>query len=92
MIVVTFDLLGEGFDVDILNRGFISTPFRSERKAEQLVGRIQRTAAGKTDAIIYDYVDVNIGVLKNQFFANSDKECRYRVYERLGMRVEPYDP
>jgi len=92
VIVVTFDLLGEGFDVDILNRGFICTPFRSERKAEQLVGRIQRTAADKVDAIVYDYVDVDIGVFKNQFYAKHDKECRHRVYERLGMRVEPYNP
>jgi len=90
VLVTTFSLLGEGFDVDFLNRAFIAMPFRAESKAEQLIGRIQRTAPGKTDAIVYDYVDVDIGVLKNQFHANKDKNCRINVYERLGLSVEPY--
>lgn len=90
VLVTTFSLLGEGFDVDFLNRAFIAMPFRAESKAEQLIGRIQRTAPGKTDAIVYDYVDVDIGVLKNQFHATRDKNCRMNVYERLGLLIEPY--
>lgn len=88
VLVTTFSLLGEGFDVDFLNRAFITTPFRAEGKVEQLVARIQRTAEGKIDAIVYDYVDINIGVVKDQFF--SKKSSRYRTYRRLGMQVEPY--
>jgi len=90
VLVTTFSLLGEGFDVNFLNRAFITMPFRAESKAEQLVGRIQRTAPGKTDAIVYDYVDVDIGVLKNQFHAGKGKNCRINVYERLGLSIEPY--
>lgn len=88
VLVCTNQLLGEGFDYPPLNRAFITTPFRAEAKCEQLIGRIQRPAPGKTDAIVYDYIDVGIGVLQNQFHAKGD--CRYRVYQRLGVDVEPF--
>ena len=86
VLVTTFDLLGEGFDVDFLNRAFITTPFRAEGKVEQLVGRIQRSAEGKIDAIVYDYVDVDIGVFRDQFH-NRYNFSRSRAYKRLGVKV-----
>jgi len=89
VLVATFALLGEGFDVPFLDRAFITMPFRAEAKAEQLIGRIQRSHPGKKDAIVYDYVDVDIGVIENQFF-NKRRDCRYRTYTRLGVNVEPY--
>lgn len=88
VLVATTALLGEGFDVPFLDRGFIAMPFRAEGKVEQVVGRIQRTAPGKKDAILYDYVDVDVGILKHQFH-NKYGSCRYRVYERLGANIEP---
>jgi superfamily II DNA or RNA helicase len=87
VLVATFSLLGEGFDVPFLDRAFISMPFRAEAKAEQLLGRIQRSHPGKEDAVVYDYVDENIGVIKNQFF-NQRRSCRYRTYMRLGANIE----
>ena len=51
----------------------------------------QRTAEGKTDAIVYDYVDADVGVLVDQFYArNKSKDCRHRAYTRLGVNIEPY--
>lgn len=90
VLVCTFALLGEGFDVDFLNRAFITMPFRAEGKVEQLIGRIQRTAEGKTDAIVYDYVDADIGVLQDQFHTPGRNDCRYKAYKRLGLEVIPY--
>lgn len=89
VLVCTFALLGEGFDVKFLNRAFITMPFRAEGKVEQLIGRIQRTAEGKVDAIVYDYVDADIGVIANQFYTPSKNDCRYKAYTRLGLCVEP---
>ena len=89
VLVATPSLLGEGFDFKYLSRAFFALPFRAEAKAEQLVGRVSRSAPGKADAIVYDYVDINAGVLYSQFYSKS-KSCRYRVYERLGMMIEPY--
>ena len=90
VLVCTFALLGEGFDVPFLNRAFVTMPFRAEGKVEQLVGRIQRTADGKKDSIVYDYVDVDIGVVQNQFYTKSGNDCRHRAYSRLGLEIEPY--
>jgi superfamily II DNA or RNA helicase len=81
VLVTTFELLGEGFDVPRLNRGFIVLPFRERSRVEQAVGRIQRTCEGKEDALLYDYVDENIGILENQFIH------RALVYRSLGMRI-----
>jgi superfamily II DNA or RNA helicase len=89
VLVCTNQLLGEGFDFPPLNRAFVASPFRAEAKCVQLVGRIQRPAPGKTDAIVYDYVDVNVGVLQSQFFSRN-QPCRYKAYERLGINIEPF--
>lgn len=90
VLITTSELLGEGFDVDFLNRLFITTPFRTEARVEQLVGRIQRFHKDKKDAIVYDYVDEGIGVLVNQFYSKYG-ECRSKVYKRLGLEMLSYD-
>lgn len=90
VLITTPDLLGEGFDVDFLNRLFIATSFRTESRVEQLVGRLQRSHPDKKDAIVYDYVDEDIGVFANQFFSKFGK-CRNNVYKRLGLIVVSYD-
>ncbi len=89
VLVCTDQLLGEGFDYAPLNRAFLAAPFRAEAKCEQIIGRIQRPAPGKKDAIVYDYVDTNIGVIQNQFYSRNGS-CRYAAYERLGVNIEPY--
>lgn len=86
VLVTTPELLGEGFDVDFLNRLFIATPFRTEGRVEQLVGRIQRFHPDKEDSFVFDYVDQNIGVLANQFFSAFGK-CRKNVYKKLGLKI-----
>lgn len=88
VLVTTSQLLGEGFDVPFINRAFITMPFRAEGKAEQIVGRVQRTSPGKKEAIVYDYVDADVGVLADQFYSRTG-DCRHKVYTRLGLTVEP---
>jgi len=84
-LVATSQLLSEGFDVPFLDRAFICMPFRAESKTEQLIGRIQRFFPGKTDSIVYDYDDVDIGVLHDQLV--NKKQGRMRVYKRLGIDI-----
>lgn len=86
VLITTPELLGEGFDVDFLNRLFIATPFRTEGRVEQLVGRIQRFHPDKKDSFVFDYVDENIGVLANQFYSKFGK-CRTNVYKKLGLKI-----
>lgn len=81
VLIVTFELLGEGFDVQKLNRGFIILPFRERARVEQAVGRIQRTCKGKNNALLYEYLDEGIGILENQF------RVRKNVYYSLNMGI-----
>ena len=90
VLICTFALLGEGFDVPFLNRAFVTMPFRAEGRIEQLIGRIQRSAPGKKNSLVYDYVDVDIGVIENQFYTKSSNDCRYNAYSRLGLEIVPY--
>jgi superfamily II DNA or RNA helicase len=89
VLTCTSALLGEGFDVNFLNRAFVAMPFRAENKAEQILGRVQRTAKGKKDAILYDYVDVDCSLLVSQFHRKFGA-CRYNAYNRVGAIIEPY--
>jgi superfamily II DNA or RNA helicase len=84
VLITTFELLGEGFDVKKLNRGFIALPFRERNRAEQSIGRIQRPCkeTNKEDAILYDYVDARIGLIENQF------ESRKSRYSSLNAKIE----
>ena len=90
VLITTYSLLGEGFDVPFLNRMFITTPFRNKAGLVQLVGRIQRSHPTKKDAVVFDYVDADIGIFKNQFFSKSENDSRYKTYESLGLLIEPY--
>lgn len=84
VLITTINLLGEGFDVQHLDRGFFVLPFKWSGTVEQAVGRIQRSceSTNKRDAVLYDYVDIDIGILKNQF------RHRLGAYAALGMHIE----
>lgn len=78
IILATGQLVGEGLDIPKLNRLFITTPIRWQGKVKQYVGRALRTAKGKQDVRVYDYVDNQVGIL-----ANSYKSRCYNVYNNL---------
>ena len=82
VLVTTYDLLMEGFNYRPLNRLFLASPIKWKGNVVQAVGRVQRTADGKTDAIVYDYVDGRIGMFSRQFDSRL-----FRVYEHMGMEV-----
>ncbi len=82
-LVATYDLLKEGFNHRPLNRLFFASPLRWRGSVVQALGRIQRTAEDKEDAIAYDYVDDQIGM-----FVNQAESRLFRVYEKMGMPVE----
>jgi superfamily II DNA or RNA helicase len=79
----TYDLLMEGFNYPPLNRLFLASPIKWKGNVVQALGRIQRPAEGKGDAIAYDYVDERIGM-----FSRQADSRRFRVYDKMGMRVE----
>lgn len=64
VLVATGQLIGEGFDCKNLSTLFIVTPIRFSGRVLQYLGRVLRPACGKNKALVYDYVDVKVNILK----------------------------
>lgn len=63
VVVATGQLIGEGFDCREMSTLFIATPIRFSGRLLQYLGRVLRPAPGKTQAKVYDYVDIHVGPL-----------------------------
>ncbi len=57
VVVATCSLVGEGFDWPEAAALFLATPVSYAGRIVQYVGRVSRTAPGKSDAVVYDYTD-----------------------------------
>jgi superfamily II DNA or RNA helicase len=77
VIFATNPLAEEGLDLPHLDRLFLTCPSRNKRKVIQAVGRIMRPSAGKADAIVFDFVDLEVGILESQ------ARSRKWMYEEL---------
>lgn len=64
VLVATGQLIGEGFDCKGLSTLFLTTPIKFSGRVLQYLGRVLRPAPGKEKAMVYDYVDTHVGVLK----------------------------
>jgi superfamily II DNA or RNA helicase len=64
VLVATGQLIGEGFDCKALSTLFLATPIRFDGRVLQYLGRVLRPAPGKEKAIVYDYIDSRVGVLR----------------------------
>jgi superfamily II DNA or RNA helicase len=74
ILIATGQLIGEGFDHKNLATLFLATPIRFSGRVIQYLGRILRPSKSKKKARVYDYVDVNVDVLK------AAAHARQRVY------------
>jgi superfamily II DNA or RNA helicase len=74
VLIATGSLLGEGFDAKTLSTLFLATPVHFSGRLIQYLGRILRPAPGKKKAVVFDYVDSNLGVFTN------GARARARVY------------
>ena len=86
LILATGRYLGEGFDHPQLDTLLLALPIAWKGTLTQYAGRLHRPADGKTDARIYDYVDVEIPVLERMYAK------RERTYRALGYRVGTEPP
>ena len=64
VLIATGQLIGEGFDCKNLSVLFLTTPIRFSGRFIQYLGRILRPAKGKQKALLYDYVDIEVRVLR----------------------------
>lgn len=75
VLVATGQLIGEGFDCRELSTLFLAIPIRFNGRLLQYLGRVLRPAPGKDRATVFDYLNIQVGVLEN---AARERE---RVYE-----------
>ena len=79
LLIATGKLIGEGFDWPAVSHLFLAFPFSWKGKLIQYVGRVQRNYEGKTQAIVHDYFDDQVPMLKLMYFK------RLRTYRSLGL-------
>jgi superfamily II DNA or RNA helicase len=65
-VLVATSLADQGLDVPALSRLFLVFPQRCEPRFVQRVGRVIRCHESKDDALVFDFVDDRVGVLRWQ--------------------------
>ena len=81
VLVATGQKIGEGFNCPRLDTLMLAAPISSPGRLEQYVGRLNRDYQGKTEVIVYDYVDSHIPVFQNMYLK------RLRTYKKIGFQV-----
>ncbi len=81
-ILSTGSLIGEGFDLPELDTLVLTMPIAFKGRVLQYAGRLHRRTSGKTDILIYDYLDKASGLAISMF------KKRISAYKKMGYRVE----
>lgn len=81
VLVATGSLVGEGFDFPRLDTLIMATPVSFRSVVEQYAGRLNRDYDGKTDVIVYDYVDSHIPMFDKMYGK------RLNAYRQIGYEV-----
>jgi superfamily II DNA or RNA helicase len=82
-VLVATTLADEGLDLPALSRVFLTYPGRARGRTLQRLGRLMRTHPDKNDAVLFDFVDRKVPVLRRHHVE------RRRLYaEVLGVRPE----
>ena len=63
-LVATGALIGEGFDLPALGAVILATPIKFKGRVIQSIGRVLRPSPGQDMAVVVDFEDVHVGVLK----------------------------
>jgi superfamily II DNA or RNA helicase len=81
-IVLATQLADEALDVPRLNRVILTHPGKHEGRIIQQIGRAIREFPDKKDALIYDFIDPRVGVLRRQW----DKRKRTYRQNRISIK------
>lgn len=80
--IVLATVAKEGLDIPRVDRIYLPFPASNPKKVQQWVGRGTRVAEGKGGCLIFDFLDINVGILKKQF-----RNRRYGFYDKKGIKV-----
>ena len=81
ILIATGQKIGEGFDFPKLDTLMLAAPVSSPSRLEQYAGRLNRDYPGKSNVIIYDYIDYRIPVFDNMYAK------RLRTYKKIGFQI-----
>lgn len=81
ILVATGQKIGEGFDYPRLDTLMLAAPVSFAGRLEQYMGRLNRDYEGKTEVIVYDYIDSHIRYFDNMYAK------RLRTYKRIGFQL-----
>lgn len=84
MLFASYALAKEGLDIPRMEVEFLATPYRDPVVVQQSVGRIMRPFKGKSQPVVYDFVDEKVGLCVSQF------KSRKQVYKKLGGVIEDH--
>jgi superfamily II DNA or RNA helicase len=82
VLVATGKYLGEGFDDARLDTLFLTLPISWKGTLAQYAGRLHRLYYGKTEVIVYDYIDLSVPMLARMY------ERRLKGYKSIGHSVK----
>ena len=86
-VIVATSVADEGLDLPNLSAVFFTFPSKALARILQRSGRVMRPLDGKPEPVIFDYVDVNIRTLKQQYYQ------RRQAYHQLRATIlEPKIP
>ena len=85
-MVATGQKIGEGFDCPRLDTLMLAAPVSYQGRLEQYVGRLSRNYEGKSQVIVYDYIDSHIFQFDRMYLK------RLRTYKKIGFRILTDEP
>ena len=81
-ILATGSLIGEGFDLPELDTLVLGMPIAFKGRVVQYAGRLHRKTTGKSNVVIYDYLDKASGLTISMF------RKRIAAYKKMGYHIE----
>jgi superfamily II DNA or RNA helicase len=87
-VLFATQLADEALDIPRLNRVLLTHPGKAEGRLIQQIGRAIREHVGKEDAVIYDFIDWRIGVLRRQWSQRRRAYKQNRITIRQRRRLK----
>lgn len=81
-IVATGRFIGEGFDEPRLDTLILAMPISWKGTIQQYAGRLHRLSAGKTEVLVYDYIDIHVRMFERMY------NRRLSGYAAIGYKVK----
>jgi len=82
VLFATASLVGEGFDLPGLDTLVLASPVSFEGRLVQYVGRLHRSAEGKEEILVHDYMETSLAVSLSMY------RNRLKTYRKMGYEIE----